>query len=110
MAAEYRGGPFQIPRWLEPGSIQTIARRHHVDRRTAVRWRTQGMSYWQADRFAAAYNMHPCLIWPDWWHLTACEVARDLAHLTAKRTPAEVSEIIDHLRTHQAVPEYRRYA
>lgn len=30
------------------------------------RWRTRGLTVWQADRVATHLGVHPCAIWPEW--------------------------------------------
>jgi hypothetical protein len=51
----------------EVWSDRVLADMCGVSLRTAQRWRTQGLTWWMADRAAVACGLHPALIWPTWF-------------------------------------------
>ncbi len=52
-------------------TIDTLASRIGVSRRTVHRWATHGVPADQADRAAIALGTHPACLWPDYWHTHA---------------------------------------
>ena len=51
-------------------TIETLANRIGVSRRTVHRWARDGVPSGQADRIAVAIGSHPAYIWPDHWNRT----------------------------------------
>lgn len=49
-------------------TIDTLAVRIGVSRRTVHRWIIHGIPADQADRAAIALGAHPANLWPDQWH------------------------------------------
>ena len=47
-----------------------------VNRQTAHRWRTEGLSPLQADRVAGMLGLHPAEIWPTWFELESSTTLR----------------------------------
>jgi len=49
-------------------TIETLAARIGVSRRTVHRWAIQGIPADQADRAAIAIGSHPACLWPKHWN------------------------------------------
>ena len=74
--AEYeRGVIFRLGKLLSepkgPGVIlvfRPIDRIVRISLRTIVRWETDGVPYWSADRLATDLGCHPIEFWADWYN------------------------------------------
>ncbi len=64
VAARLPFGPLAIE--AHAATIDTLARRIGVSRRTVHRWAAHGVPTHQADRAAIAIGSHPVCIWPDY--------------------------------------------
>jgi len=54
-------------------TIETLAARIGVSRRTVHRWAIHGIPAEQADRAAIAIGSHPACLWPEHWNQTYLE-------------------------------------
>ncbi len=52
----------------QASTIETLAQRIGVSRRTVHRWVIDGIPADQADRAAIAIGSHPACLWPDRWY------------------------------------------
>ena len=43
------------------------ATRLDVHEKQIYRWRSGGIPRYTADRLACHLNLHPAIVWPDWW-------------------------------------------
>ncbi|MBN4047629.1 hypothetical protein JYT71_01325 [Acidimicrobiaceae bacterium AH-315-P05] len=53
---------------IRTSTIETLAIRLGVSRRTVHRWALQGVPAEQADRAAIALGTHPACLWPEQWN------------------------------------------
>ncbi|HVM10324.1 MAG TPA: hypothetical protein VM345_17835 [Acidimicrobiales bacterium] len=52
-------------------TVLELARDMCVHPRQVYRWRSEGLTVEQADRFAVEIlNRHPSMVWPEWWRVT----------------------------------------
>lgn len=54
-------------------------------RKRVARWKTAGLTMWEADRVATALDRYPADIWPMWDHIPAVDVDQVFRSLRSRR-------------------------
>lgn len=62
------------------GDIGMVARLTGMNRRALYRYRTDGLTVWQADDIACNLGVHPSAIWTDWYEQTAIADEEEARH------------------------------
>lgn len=44
-----------------------VARRTGVSKQTVIRWNSEGVDLYKADKIAVSLGKHPAMFWPDWY-------------------------------------------
>lgn len=76
---------------LEPLAARSGLPRHQLAIRINAsnlsmhRYERDGLTIWQADRFAVRLGFHPANVWPDWWHPTDGRNTRPLQPASSTR-------------------------
>ena len=57
--------------------LRDIADWCSVTERTLHNWLDDGVPYYSADAAACSLQLHPCLVWPEWWDVEDYDESND---------------------------------